>query len=544
MKRITVILLFTVFTASVFSQAPGPRVLSSRYNDGKTYGKAEKDTVRWLKLLSPLSYTSGGASYVDTFGIDTSRIYAAIGLKQNLVTLTTTGSSGPATFNQGTGALNIPEYGGGGGTPGGSDTYVQYNNATAFGGDSSNRWKQTGLLSSTKSYTGLLLIPNDTARANTDTLLGITLSPKYNLKSRTGVRVYDMKVNKTFITMDSLNNVIIGSAEAVPPVSVNGGANWFGYQAGFGATGAFRSNMLGHQAGQAATNGRYSNFLGYQAGQSATNAFESNFFGLAAGNGATGASNSNFHGSYAGSGATSAQSSNFFGGSAGINATNASNSNFYGSSAGSGATSAANSNFFGPNAGLGATGAQRSNFFGESAGRRGTTASQSNFFGYFTGDSATSSSSNYIGAYAGSKASGTLNSFFGFRAGDGSFAVSGTPLTGSNNFILGNWITLPTAAKSNMADIGNVLYVDNLYSSSTMSATPQTTGKVGINTATVDASAAFQVVSTTAGAMPFPVMTAAQRTAISSPAIGLHVYQADATEGVYVYKAAGWAFAY
>jgi len=32
--------------------------------------------------------------------------------------------------------------------------------------------------------------------------------------------------------------------------------------------------------------------------------------------------------------------------------------------------------------------------------------------------------------------------------------------------------------------------------------------------------------------------------AIVSPAVGLHVYQTDATEGVYVYKSTGWAFAY
>lgn len=40
---------------------------------------------------------------------------ANILLKQNLVTLTTTGTSGPSTFNQSTGALNIPSYSGGGG---------------------------------------------------------------------------------------------------------------------------------------------------------------------------------------------------------------------------------------------------------------------------------------------------------------------------------------------------------------------------------------------------------------------------------------------
>lgn len=47
------------------------------------------------------------------------------------ITLTTTGSSGAATLIANT--LNIPQYSGGG-TPGGSTTQLQYNNAGAFGG--------------------------------------------------------------------------------------------------------------------------------------------------------------------------------------------------------------------------------------------------------------------------------------------------------------------------------------------------------------------------------------------------------------------------
>ena len=69
-------------------------------------------------------------------------------------------------------------------------------------------------------------------------------------------------------------------------------------------------------------------------------------------------------------------------------------------------------------------------------------------------------------------------------------------------------------------------------------------GRVSIGTSDADASAKFQVSSTTKGSIPFPVMTSTQRLAISSPSIGLHVYQSDGTEGVYVYKSTGWTFAY
>ena len=56
------------------------------------------------------------------------------------------------------------------------------------------------------------------------------------------------------------------------------------------------------------------------------------------------------------------------------------------------------------------------------------------------------------------------------------------------------------------------------------------------------ASAQFEMVSTTQGFLP-PRMTNAQRTAISSPAVGLIVYQTDSTEGLYVYTSSGWKIA-
>lgn len=52
-------------------------------------------------------------------------------------------------------------------------------------------------------------------------------------------------------------------------------------------------------------------------------------------------------------------------------------------------------------------------------------------------------------------------------------------------------------------------------------------------------SAALELVSTTKGFLPAR-MTAAQRAAIASPAVGLIVYQTDATEGLYVNTSTGW----
>lgn len=62
---------------------------------------------------------------------------------------------------------------------------------------------------------------------------------------------------------------------------------------------------------------------------------------------------------------------------------------------------------------------------------------------------------------------------------------------------------------------------------------------VGLNTASVNASALFQMDSTTKGFLP-PRMTAAQRAAITSPAQGLIVYQTDGVIGLYIYSNSVW----
>ena len=94
------------------------------------------------------------------------------------------------------------------------------------------------------------------------------------------------------------------------------------------------------------------------------------------------------------------------------------------------------------------------------------------------------------------------------------------------------------------------------YKTSTQKLFPSTSGGVDLGTtalpfgavysngiyagtSSVDASAIIQANSTTKGFLP-PRMTSTQRGAISSPAVGLLVYQTDGTEGTYEYTSGGW----
>lgn len=63
--------------------------------------------------------------------------------------------------------------------------------------------------------------------------------------------------------------------------------------------------------------------------------------------------------------------------------------------------------------------------------------------------------------------------------------------------------------------------------------------QVGIGTNLPNASAKLDVTATDKGFLP-PRMTAAQKTAIASPATGLLVYQTDSSPGYYYYNGSAW----
>lgn len=101
------------------------------------------------KVLTGFASGAGTVSAADSILTAINKLDGNIALKQNLVTLTTTGS-GAATFNQGTGALNIP-------TPaaGGTVTSVSIVSANGFAGSVATA-TTTPAITLTTSITGVL----------------------------------------------------------------------------------------------------------------------------------------------------------------------------------------------------------------------------------------------------------------------------------------------------------------------------------------------------------------------------------------------------
>jgi hypothetical protein len=267
------------------------------------------------------------------------------------------------------------------------------------------------------------------------------------------------------------------------------------------------------------------------------------FFGRAAAqNNTTGNSNS-FFGVSAGRDNTTGGSNSFFGLSAGTSNTIGSNNSFFGHLSGNANTTGGSNNFFGQGSGfVNSTGASNS-FFGQSSGQNNTTASNNSFFGHNSGFSNTTGASNsFFGANAGFfSTTGANNCFVGFDAGRRIANGNALPLV-NNSIFIGIDTRANADNQTNQIVIGH--NATGLGSNTTVLGNTSTTfgrwyGSLLLGTTTNAASSILTMESTTQGFLP-PRMTAAQRTAIASPAEGLIVVQTDGTQGLYIYINATW----
>lgn len=114
---------------------------------------------------------------------------------------------------------------------------------------------------------------------------------------------------------------------------------------------------------------------------------------------------------------------------------------------------------------------------------------------------------------------------------------------GTGSVKYGNWINISGVNSGNSYG----LYVNvtqaasNNYGVYVANGISYFGGSVGIGSTVPDSKSILELSSTTKGFLP-PRMSETEKLAISTPPVGLIVYQTDATEGLYVYKSTGWTF--
>jgi hypothetical protein len=337
---------------------------------------------------------------------------------------------------------------------------------------------------------------------------------------------------------------------------------FIGFLSGRRNTTGTNNTFIGQSAGQDNTTGGNNTFVGQSCGVSNTTGASNSFFGRLSGQANTIGIFNSFFGSSAGASNTTGNDNSFFGRSSGIaNTTGASNS-FFGASAGAGNTTGGSNAFFGASAGAANTTGGTNSFFGQVSGFANTTGSNNSFFGTSSGQGNTTGASNsFFGVSAGlSNTTASSNSFFGENAGlanttganniafgrnSGRYAGSGTTaMTSVNNSIYLGFQTRGLNATGSTNEVVIGYDVVGLGSNTTVLGNSSTTfgrwyGSLLLGTTTNAASSILTMESTTQGFLP-PRMTAAQRTAIASPAEGLIVYQTDSVIGLYIYANATW----
>jgi hypothetical protein len=128
------------------------------------------------------------------------------------------------------------------------------------------------------------------------------------------------------------------------------------------------------------------------------------------------------------------------------------------------------------------------------------------------------------------------------NSGAGLFAIGATGSGGTTGNATMNFKYDPISYGGTVNSTNNNYYRVAIGKSPSTDYRLEISGGTRIESDTNTTSTAVLELSSTTQGFLLPRMTTAQRTSISSPAIGLIVYQTDATEGLYIYKSSGWTF--
>lgn len=131
------------------------------------------------------------------------------------ISLTTTGTSGASTYNNTTGVLNVPNYATGG-SPAGSTTEIQFNNAGAFGASSTFAYAAAPTISGGIGK-AFIVNPTVTATANNNTLSGLHLTPTISIGAFTGVKNYGINLTAATVGVQGTSLWVQDSNGSVGP---------------------------------------------------------------------------------------------------------------------------------------------------------------------------------------------------------------------------------------------------------------------------------------------------------------------------------------
>jgi hypothetical protein len=533
----------SILESAAYSTSDGATIRAKIYAQSIAYpfsalsdnaGRIIVDASRGLLGAANYSSFYTANSFVQKTYVDTQ-----VANKQNLVSLTTTGTSGAATFNQTTGALNIPNYVASGGmaiggaitsaTAGsilfaGTSGVLAQDNANLFWNDANNRLGiGTALpesplhvvdLSNTQ-YVAVarLLAPNQAINGRyTQSYLGVQMTTRnsaawtfYYAANGSTANYQSFEFNGVAtpnITMFASGSNTIGGTTDVPTSILTLDSTSKGFLIPR-MTATQRNNIggafpaTGLQIYNTDTNiNQYYNGTVWRTPMVILTT--TGVSGAATYTADTGTLNIPQYSSPI----TVQNTNSLF--SAALSAGGSSTSQFsvlLGQNAGNGIGNTAVSNlvFIGQNAGQNAIQTQRAVFIGEAAGQGATSSQYSIYIGAGAGAACTSSAESIcIGLNAGGSAASTRNSIIiGARAG---FTFTGNQIS-RNNIIIGTGVSLPNASLNSM-NIGGVLFGANLNDTTAgnPSIVPTATGRIGVGVVAPTANLHIKA-STTAAAL-------------------------------------------
>jgi len=329
-----------------------------------------------------------------------------------------TGSPSSSNFLRGDGSWQTVSA-----SPAGSNTQIQFNDSSAFGGDSDLTWDKTN---------NILGVGSMQLRSPASSVIFVGATAGGNRVGGT---------DQTGVGYEALRSALAGSSISA-----------YGSAAGYSATSAPNLSLFGTSSGALLTTQGNNALFGEQSGQLINGSFNAAFGIKALRGGVTNAVSTRnsafgYESMFYVDGGTD---NSCFGYQAGANITSAIGSSLFGVGAGNAVTTASAPTAFGYESLYSLTSGVRNTGGGYQAGYSITSNGDSTYYGFRAGRLSTGNYCTYVGSECGpnvSSSSGEANSAFGYYAGRWltsgqqntllGYGAGGTVATGSGNVLIG-----------------------------------------------------------------------------------------------------------